>query len=224
MSRRKLTVVEQAIKDAAAELKLPKNSWDVERLATMQVMLKVARHKWSQGQSSSAAGDMLQLMESITTLRREAKLSEPMDIEVNVVRRATGIADVTCKHCGKTDRYDLPDTTRSTPESTPQPEATHGLPIEPQPRPSDDPAPAESMDSNPDSAPADASAPAKVRGNENPTLAKPAAPTPKVTRPGISPSRFHDQQLPSGETPPLKRLQAPLYPIRSVSPMSNGKG
>jgi hypothetical protein len=49
-------------------------------------------------------------------------------------------------------------------------------------------------------------------------------PPPLSAHIGLSPSPFHDQQLPSGEVPPLKRLQPPLYPIRSVSPMSNGRG
>jgi hypothetical protein len=212
--RRKLTVIEQAIKDAAKELNLPKDHWDVERLATMQVMLKVARHKWSQGQSASAAGDMLTLMDSITTLRKEAKLAEPMDIKLQIVKRAIGIANITCKHCGKTDRYDLPDS----PESRPQ-----------TPSQNKDPAPADVRTNSAESAEnfrATPAAPAEVRRDDAESAQKlrTATPTMKVTRPGLSPSRFHDQQLPSGEIPPLKRLQAPHYPIRSVSPLSNGRG
>jgi hypothetical protein len=45
-----------------------------------------------------------------------------------------------------------------------------------------------------------------------------------TTRPGISPSGFHDQRFGSGEVPPLKKLQPSLYATRNVSPMSNGKG
>jgi hypothetical protein len=102
MARRKLTVVEQAIKDAAAELKLPKDHWDVERLATLNVMLRVARHKWSQGQAANDANQMLALMDSITTLRKEARLNEPLDIKIHFVRgKFTG----RCSHCGKSTEY-----------------------------------------------------------------------------------------------------------------------
>jgi len=97
MARRKLTVVEQAMKDAAAELGLPKDHWDVERLATLNVMLEVARHKWSAGQATSDANQMLALMEAITALRRESKASEAPQISVEIVRKLRG----KCWHCGK---------------------------------------------------------------------------------------------------------------------------
>ena len=44
--RRKLGVIEQAIRDAAKELQVDKDSWEAERLGTLIVMLKVARSKW----------------------------------------------------------------------------------------------------------------------------------------------------------------------------------
>ena len=95
MSRRKLTVVEAAIRDASKELGLPRDHWDVERLATLNVMLKVARHRWAQGQSSGAASDMLVLMDSITALRKQAKLVEPLAITIR------SIDSFKCSHCGQ---------------------------------------------------------------------------------------------------------------------------
>ena len=65
-----------------------------------------------------------------------------------------------------------------------------------------------------------------------PVFAKPAAEpakdkdksSPVVThREGVSASKFHSAVI-NGVAPPLKKDQPPLYPIRSVSPMSNGKG
>jgi len=117
MARRKLTVVEQAIKDAAKELNLPKDHWDVERLATMTVMLKVARHKWSQGQSSGAAGDMLTLMSEISAMRSKAGLGGPREIEVSFLRRVVGVFK--CCKCG--ERNEIPDYQR--PEPPPAPPA-----------------------------------------------------------------------------------------------------
>jgi hypothetical protein len=128
MSRRKLTVVEQAVKDAAKELGLPKDHWDVERLATMQVMLKVARHKWASGQSSSAAGDMLQLMAEITTLRKEARV-EPMEVNIKYASAFVGVADIECKYCHKTARYEVSEKPFDKPAQAPateQPPTGHG--------------------------------------------------------------------------------------------------
>jgi hypothetical protein len=128
MSRRKLTVVEQAMKDAAAELKLPKDHWDVERLATLNVMLRVARHKWSQGQAANDANQMLALMDSITTLRREAKAVEPIAIEVNIRkgRFTNGVFRGQCSHCQEWTEYsDTPfEAASPAAQANPQPEAT----------------------------------------------------------------------------------------------------
>ena len=116
MARRKLTVVEQAIKDASAELGLPKDHWDVERLATLQVMLKAARHKWENGQSSSAASDMVTLMEEITKLRAAAGLtSGPREMEITFVEGVTGVYK--CTECGHENRL---EEGKYTPASPPQ--------------------------------------------------------------------------------------------------------
>jgi len=131
MARRKLTVVEQAIKDASAELGLPKDHWDVERLATLQVMLKAARHKWENGQSSSAASDMVTLMEEITKLRAAAGLaSGPREMEITFVEGVTGVYK--CTECGHENRL------------APRVTATQDALIEPQTASTDTPAPAES--------------------------------------------------------------------------------
>ena len=116
MARRKLNVVEQAIKDASAELGLPKDHWDVERLATLQVMLKAARHKWENGQSSSAASDMVTLMEEITKLRAAAGLaSGPREMEITFVEGVTGVYK--CTECGHENRL---EEGKYTPASPPQ--------------------------------------------------------------------------------------------------------
>src|SRR5262249_47253081 len=135
MARRKLTVIEAAIKDAAAELKLPKDAWVVEQLATLNVMLKVARHKWSTGQGSKDAGDMIALMDAITTLRKERGINDdpPNNIEVNIVHRFHGV--VTCHECGaKIEVSDQPfpgavKVDAPAPTPAPEPSTTdHGQP------------------------------------------------------------------------------------------------
>jgi hypothetical protein len=203
MARRKLTVVEQAIKDAAVELGLPKDHWDVERLATLQVMLKAARHKWENGQSSGAASDMVTLMEEITKLRTAAGLaSGPREIEVTYVRAVTGIYK--CKHCG--EENELEDG-----KYTPAP-------------------PPRVVDMPSDSvARATATTPAapentRVSGPENgavaPSESKPAPDAPKVThRDGVSASPFHSQVINGREVAPLKKYQPSPYTIRKISPM-----
>src|SRR5262245_48394435 len=109
MARRKLTVIEQAIKDAAAELRLPKTSWDVQRLALMNTMLRVSQHKWASGQASKDATEMLNLMDAITELRKSRGINDdhPNQIEVAIVHRFHGV--VTCHKCGaKTEVSDQP--------------------------------------------------------------------------------------------------------------------
>src|SRR5262249_54775324 len=141
---------EQAIKDAAAELKLPKTSWDVERLATLNVMLKVARHKWSTGQGSKDAGEMIALMDAITTLRKERGINDdhPTGIEVSIVHPFHGV--VTCHACGakiEVSDQPFPGAVKVDPanavgaDSTPEPELTGERLNEPEEHPSDHPKP-----------------------------------------------------------------------------------
>src|SRR5262245_23172070 len=104
MARRKLTVIEQAIKDAAAELGLPKDHWDVERLGSLPGRLNAGRRKWAQGQSSPAAADTVTLMDDITKLRTAAGLTGPREFNIRFVHRYVGIADIVCPHCKKNSR------------------------------------------------------------------------------------------------------------------------
>jgi hypothetical protein len=167
MARRKLSVIERAIKDAAAELDLPKDHWDVERLATMQVMLKVARHKWSQGQAPKDAADMLVLMDAITGMRKSAGLQGPRAVDIRFVEGYRGIADVVCPHCHKVSRQEFSDRPfESRPDATPTPKTMGDALIEPAGLSSGDQAPA--------------SAPANVV-------------TMVTYREGVSASSFHSQ-------------------------------
>jgi hypothetical protein len=189
------TAYEKELAKAAEELGLPETDWRVEKLATLQLMFKVSRSKWASGQATNDANQMLALMTEISAIRDAAGLSAPREIKVSFIRK------VKCPHCQKlSEESDEPFTGPGADRQThvdPAVEAAARAAATPPP-------------------PAD----------EKPLsdVPKPAAPALKVTRPGLSPSAFHDQQLPSGEVPPLRRLQAPHYPIRSVSPMSNGKG
>src|SRR5262249_50801229 len=120
MTRRKATAFEKQLKVAAEELGLPKDDWQVERLATLKLMYLVARSKWSNGQVSNSS-DMLALMAEITGLRKEAKLMEPMDIKVHIVESEPVVlqADIECKHCGKVGKYQVSNRPFDASESRP---------------------------------------------------------------------------------------------------------
>lgn len=198
--RRKLTVVEQAIKDAAAELGLPKDHWNVERYATLQVMLKVARHKWSQDQASSAASEMLSIMDAISAMRREAGIREPLQLNMRVVESYVGIADITCPHCGKASRHELSDKPfDAAPTSSEISTRVDTAPTSPetgsQTPSTDAPAPAES-DSN---------------THSNPPPANVVPLTVAAHRGGVSASPFHNALLSNGEIAPLKYRQPSHY-------------
>ena len=105
MARRKLTVVEQATKDAAKELGLPVTHWTVERLATLSVMLAVARQRWANNQSTTAANDTIALMSEITAIRAEAMAAQPMHTTLEIVRPVTMDVELKCKHCEKVASY-----------------------------------------------------------------------------------------------------------------------
>jgi hypothetical protein len=180
MARRKLTVVEKAIADAARELSLPRDHWNVERLSTLMVLKQVAVHKFSTTQSSQSAADILALMDSISKLRAEAKLNEPVAITVEYAESFIGICDTTCPHCGRTSKHEIARRPfKDDAATTPTPA------IDTAPTSHDKPAvPAEAKSLSDD----------KV------------VPLPVVhIREGVSASRFHSQEFASGEVPPLRR-------------------
>jgi len=88
------TAYERELKAAADELHLPESDWTVEQLATQRLMFLVARARWARGDMSNS-NDMLQLMDSITALRKQAKLVEPLAITIR------SIDSFKCSHCGK---------------------------------------------------------------------------------------------------------------------------
>jgi len=191
MARRKRTIVEQAVADAAKELGLPPTHWSVLRLSTMMVMLAVAQHKFSTTQSSQSAADILTLMDSITALRAEAKLNEPVQIRVKYASSYVGIANIVCPHCKMASRHELSDRPFEGREPTPAAKPMGEAPVEPQAASGGDQAPASTDGQK-----------APEGGAKSPD----AKVVPLVThRPGISVSSFHSQQLTaSGEVPPLR--------------------
>jgi len=148
MGRRKLTVWDQALKDAAKELDAPTNDFRVEKLATLTLLLKAQRASWTQGKLSNS-GDMIEVMDAIAALRKEAGLGEGVrQINVHFVRTLKA----RCPHCGKmsavsTEPFEnSPHQTHPDPAIeaaaratvTPPPETPttdHGRAIEPTPAP-----------------------------------------------------------------------------------------
>jgi hypothetical protein len=122
--RKPLSVWQQALKDAARELSMPKDSWPVERFATLRIALQLARSKWASG-NTTASADLLTLMAEITQLRANAGLDVPRSVDVQIVRKLRG----KCCHCGawnEVPEAQIRAVISAHPESTP--EATHGLP------------------------------------------------------------------------------------------------
>jgi hypothetical protein len=90
-----MSVWSEALDDAAAELGAARDSWLVERYATLKIALQLQRSKWAAGNVSGSA-DLLALMNEITSMRATAGLDVPREIAVRVVERLRG----KCAHCG----------------------------------------------------------------------------------------------------------------------------
>jgi hypothetical protein len=202
MARRKLTVVEQAIKDAAAELKLPKGSWDVERLAKRRLMWKVAFQKWATGQSSKDAADMLTLMAAITQLLKDHGIGDnrPTELKVSFVEKLRGRC-CACGHMNELDEDAVREVIRidSLTLGAAQPKAKCD----------------QKSDHRVSEKPGDVA-----------TLADAGIDKPAVTyREGVSASPFHSQVV-NGVVPPLKRDQPGVYDMlpHVTSPMSYSVG
>jgi hypothetical protein len=99
MARRKATLYEQTLNAASKELGRSKDDWSVERLASLRLMLAVARHKWSGTQASSVGREMLDVMGEISALLKEVKPQEELRIDVNFVSGVRGIYRCSC--CGE---------------------------------------------------------------------------------------------------------------------------
>jgi hypothetical protein len=196
MSRRKLGVWEQAIRDAAKLLGEPKDSFVVEKYATLATLLKLHRSQWAQGKASNSA-DMIAVMSELEAMRRERGKDAITEIKVHVVESLKA----RCPHCGQTS--DIP------PEMVQKDSRnTH----------------AEPSDSNP--APKTASPPTYGLPNGSESHASgepaPAKAEPVVTyREGVSASAFHSAVLNGHEVPPLKSRQPSPYTVRKLSPMSH---
>src|SRR5262249_31317693 len=142
-------------------------------------LLKAQRQQWTAGRLNGT-NEIIGVMAEIERMRKEAGLDNGVrEINVKIVEGYHGIANVTCPHCQKRSRHEISNRPFDQPESRPAKESTHEA-VTPGAVPSTD-------DQDP------APQPAKV--------------VPLTTRPGISPSAFHDQRFASGEQPPLKRLQ-----------------
>jgi hypothetical protein len=95
-----MTLYEEALSAASKELSLPQDNWNVEKLASLRLMLKVAQHKWSGNQTSGVAREMIDLMGAITELLDKVKPTEEVQVRVNFAKTAVGIGFATCPECG----------------------------------------------------------------------------------------------------------------------------
>jgi hypothetical protein len=199
MARKKLGLVEQAIRDAAKELSLPRDDWRVERLGTLQILLKVTRHKWAADQTSARAADIVMLMDEITKLRTEAGIDNtPSEVEIKFVEHYTGVATITCPHCQMSSRHEV--------SNRPFESATPTAPSAPEVK-------ATTSHDNAIAGPSSA--------DPSPAEPKPAAPVMEVSYlENFSASAFHSQCINGREIAPLKRLQPDPYAARNTSPMS----
>jgi hypothetical protein len=139
---KQLSVWQQALKDAARELSMPKDSWPVERFATLRIALQLARSKWASG-NTTASADLLVLMGEITTMRANAGLDVPRSVDVQIVKKLRG----KCAHCGAMNEVpddqiravlNVPGTPTATPEETATTSHDNGLtgaPTSPPPPP-----------------------------------------------------------------------------------------
>jgi hypothetical protein len=97
MARRKLSVWEQALKDASRELGEPKGSFVVERYATLATLLKLQRSQWAQGKSSNAS-DVIATLAELEAMRHQRGKDALTDIRIHVTETIRG----TCPACGVT--------------------------------------------------------------------------------------------------------------------------
>jgi hypothetical protein len=188
-----MSVWTEALDDAAKELGLPKDSWTVEKLATLRIALQLARSKWASG-NTTASADLLQLMGEITTLRANAGLDVPREITVKI---ATGL-HATCPRCGYSTPVDSEKLKKavkvepvghdSISDAKTLHDASNGL------------ARTSTDDQNPPPAPVPVSA----------------------QRVGVSASRFHSQVINGHEVPPLKRQTSRLISPMSVPTPTKG--
>ena len=206
--RKKASAYDKELKAAAAELGLPRDHWQTQKLATLTLMFLVARSKWASGQSSNSS-DMLALMSEITSLRRESKAVEPMQINIEVIKKLRG----RCWHCGAENEVGeaAAAAATATPAAPTPANPTSHAHVLPTPSAGDEPLPCDAL-------PADAPAPVSPDAP-----AKPATPTMKVTyREGVSASPLHSAVINGREVPPLRKFQPNIYAVRRVSPMSEG--
>jgi hypothetical protein len=77
--------------------KAAKDDWQVEKLASLRLMLRVAQHRWSQNQSSGAGRETIDLMNEIDGLLKEVKPQEELQIRTTFVSGVVG--RYVCQHC-----------------------------------------------------------------------------------------------------------------------------
>jgi hypothetical protein len=94
-----MTLYEEALESAAKELGREPSDWNVERLASLRLMLAVARHRWSASQTTGTAREMLDVMAEITALLDKVKPAEGLRIELTYVEGVEG--RYRCQHCSE---------------------------------------------------------------------------------------------------------------------------
>jgi hypothetical protein len=115
MGRRKLGVWEQALRDASRELGEPKDSFVVERYATLSTLLKLQRSQWAQGKSSNAS-DVIATLAELESMRQRRGKDAVTEIRVSLIETMRA----KCPACGVVSDIP-PDMVRSDSQKDVQP-------------------------------------------------------------------------------------------------------
>jgi hypothetical protein len=168
----------------------------VRRLAILSVMRDNFEAQLAAGQNFDLDA-LLKLDEVIEQARSSIAKQEPIKVTVEFVDSTIKVANIVCKHCGQSGRFEISDK----PFDSPTPTADHGNAIA---GPSSDaPVPSATADAPPTS----------DHDLKSPSDPQPVADVvPLVTyRDGVSASKFHSQVIAGREAPPLKREQPSDY-------------
>jgi hypothetical protein len=141
MARTKENLLDKAIKAASREMGLPVDDWRVERLANLQVLLRIAQSKWANiiahEKTASNSAEIISLLDAITEAKRVvlpsgARGSIIPNVRIQPVEGVEGYYQ--CQKCGHGNHLPagsytpLQDTPKSgapaapTPPSAPTPE------------------------------------------------------------------------------------------------------
>ena len=164
----------------------------VRRLAILSVMRDNFEAQLAAGQNFDLDA-LLKLDDVIEQARSSIAKQEPIKVTVEFVDSTIKVANIVCKHCGQSGRYDISD--------TPAPTTDHGNAI---------------VEPSSDAPVASATADAPLTSDhdlKSPSDPQPVADVvPLVTyRDGVSASKFHSQVIAGREAPPLKREQPSHY-------------